>query len=81
MFASHFFRGALAQLRIHLSLVARFEGAEETVAASPYISAVLSFAPHSIGSPVKGSRQLCCRGVEKNYSLSAISSPLRQSRL
>ena len=35
--AAHFFRGELAQLRIHLSLVARFEGAEETVAASRYI--------------------------------------------
>ena len=31
-------------------------------------SALLNFAPHLIGSPVKGSRQLCCRGVElKNY--------------
>jgi len=30
--------------------------------------ALLNFAPHLIGSPVKGSRQLCCRGVElKNY--------------
>ena len=28
------------------------------------VSALLSFAPHSIGSPVKGSRRLCCRGVE-----------------
>ena len=28
VFASHFFRGALAQLRIHLSLVARFEAME-----------------------------------------------------
>jgi len=27
----------------------------------------LFFALHHIGSPVKGSRQLCCRGVEKNY--------------
>jgi hypothetical protein len=74
VFASHFFRGALAQLRIHLSLVARFEPAEKTVIASRNVSALLSFAPHSIGSPVKGSRQLCCRGVEKTirYQLSAL---------
>jgi hypothetical protein len=44
--------------------LARFEGAEETVVAAPYVSAVLNFAPHPIGSPVKGSRQLRCRGVE-----------------
>ena len=41
--------------------------------ASRNVSALLCFAPHHIGSPVKGSRQLCCRGVEKNYSLSALS--------
>ena len=64
VFASHFFRGALAQLRIHLSLVARFEPAEKTVFASRNTSAVLSFRAHHIGSPVKGSRQLCCRGVD-----------------
>ena len=68
----------MTHLRIHLSLVARFEGAEETVVASRhmrlcYISA--KFALHSIDSPVKGSRQLCCRGVELkpiNYQLLAL---------
>ena len=38
-------------------------------------SAMLSFAPHHTGSPVKGSRQLRCRGVELkpiNYQLSAL---------
>ena len=36
--------------------VARFEAAEETVVASHYVSAVFSFLPHSIGSPVKVSQ-------------------------
>ena len=75
MVAPHFFRGALAQLRIHLSLVARFEPAEKTVFASRNVSALLSFTPLPIASPVKGSRQLCCRGVELkaiNYQLSAL---------
>ena len=70
VFASHFFRGALARLRIHLSLVARFEGAEETVIAAQPGSTVSNFAPYPIGSPVKGSRQLCCRGVEFKCKLS-----------
>ena len=75
VFASHFFRGALAQLRIHLSLVARFGTMEETVGASRNVSALLNFAPYPIGSPVKGSRQLCCRGVEFKCksSLSTVS--------
>jgi len=42
MVASHFFRGALAQLRIHISLVARFEGAEETVAAAHFFRGALA---------------------------------------
>ena len=33
----------------------------ETVAATQPGSAVLSFAQPPIGSPVKGSRQLCCK--------------------
>ena len=36
---------------------------------------MMSFAPQPIGSPVKGSRQLCCRGVELkpiNYQLLAL---------
>ena len=51
------------------------EVAEETVKLPPHISEVLNSAPHPIGSPVKGSRQLCCRGVELkpiNYQLSAL---------
>ena len=44
------------------------EGTDKTIVASRNVSALLNFAPHLIGSPVKGSRQLCCRGVElKNY--------------
>ena len=43
--------------------VARFEAAEETVVASHYVSAVFSFLPHSIGSTVKGSRQLAAEGL------------------
>ena len=49
--------------------------ADKTVAASQPGSAVLSFRAHHIGSPVKGSRQLCCRGVELkpiNYQLLAL---------
>ena len=41
----------MTHLRIHLSLVARFEGAEETVCASRNASALLNFAPHSIVFP------------------------------
>ena len=59
--------------------VPRFESAEKTVCASQPGSALLRFAAHPIGSPVKGSRQLCCRGVELihinpiNYQLLALS--------
>ena len=59
MVAPHFFRGALAQLRIHLSLVARPDTMEETAIATQPGSALLSFTPLPIASPVKGSRQLC----------------------
>ncbi len=41
----------MTHLRIHLSLVARFEGAEETVCASRNASALLNFAPHPIVFP------------------------------
>ena len=41
-----FFRGALGQLRIHISLVARFGTMVETVVAAPYVGAMLSFAAH-----------------------------------
>ena len=93
----------MGHLRIHISLVSRFETADKTVCASRNVSAVLNFAvsrfesaektvcasqpgsallrfaAHPIGSPVKGSRQLCCRGVELihinpiNYQLLALS--------
>ena len=43
----------MTHLRIHLSLVARFEGAEETVCASRNASALLNFAPHPIVFPLK----------------------------
>ena len=55
--------------------VARFGTMVETMATSRHVSALPSFAPRLIGSPVKGSRQLCCRGVELkpiNYQLSAL---------
>ena len=53
--------------------VARFEAAVETVVASHYVSAVFSFLPHSIGSTVKGSRQLAAEGLTAiNYQLLAI---------
>ena len=53
------FSGALRHLRIHISLVARFGTMVETVCAAPNASEVLNFPPQPIGSPVKGSRQLC----------------------
>ena len=48
------------------AFVARFGTMVETMVASRYISALLNFVAHHIGSTVKGSRQLCCRGVELN---------------
>ena len=99
MVAPHFFRGALAQLRIRFLRLPGVESTDETVKLSHYVSAVLvfavarpdtmeetaiatqpgsallSFTPLPIGSPVKGSRQLCCRGVEfkhNSYQLSAL---------
>ena len=63
VFASHFFRDALAQLRIHLSLVARFEGAEETVIAAQPGSTVSNFAPHPIGSPARGAGSFAAEGL------------------
>ena len=62
-----FFSGALLLLRIHLLRYPGIETLVETVVASHYVSAVFSFLPHSIGSPVKGSRQLAA----------AVSSSLR----
>ena len=41
------------------------EVTDQTIVASPLGSAVLSFLPHSIGSPVKGSRQLAAEGLNK----------------
>ena len=65
------------QRRIHIvpMRLLRYPGVEvtdKTVKLPPHISEVLNSAPHPIGSPVKGSRQLCCRGVELkpiNYQL------------
>ena len=71
MVAPHFFRGALAQLRIHLSLVARFEPAEKTVFASRNVSAPLNFAPHPLAPLLRGAGSFAAEG------LTAISSPLR----
>ncbi len=49
----------MTHLRIHLSLVARFEGAEETVCASRNASALLNFAPHLVGN---GLARSACHG-------------------
>ena len=49
----------MTHLRIHLSLVARFEGAEETVCASRNASALLNFAPHPIVFPLRSLRGRC----------------------
>ena len=68
-----FFSGALLLLRIHLLRYPGIETLVETVVASHYVSAVFSFLPHSIGSPVKGSRQLAAEGVTAiNYQLLAL---------
>ncbi len=50
MVATRFFRGALAPYQ-YIYVSARFETAVETVVATPYISAELSFAPHPIAFP------------------------------
>ena len=42
--------------------VARFGTMVETMATSRHVSALPSFAPPPIGSPVKGSRQLAAEG-------------------
>ena len=39
------------------------EVTDETGKLPPYVSAVLSFVAHRIGSPVKGSRQLAAEGL------------------
>ena len=55
--------------------VSRYRDNGGNRSVSRYMNALLSFAPHHIGSPVKGSRQLCCRGVKLkpiNYQLSAL---------
>ena len=68
-----FFSGALLLLRIHLLRYPGIETLVETVVASHYVSAVFSFLPHSIGSPVKGSRQLAAEGLTAiNYQLLAL---------
>ena len=68
-----FFSGALLLLRIHLLRYPGIETLVETVVASQYVSAVFSFLPHSIGSPVKGSRQLAAEGLTAiNYQLLAL---------
>ena len=40
----------MRQLRIRISLVARFGTMVETTVASPYVSALLRFAPHLVGN-------------------------------
>ena len=42
----------MTQSRIRLSLVARIEGAEETVRTSRNASALLNFAPHLVGAAI-----------------------------
>ena len=62
MAASLFQRRIGAATDTHIA-VARFEGADETGKLPPHISAELNFAPHLIGSTVKGSRQLAAEGL------------------
>ena len=53
--------------------VARFGTMVETMATSRHVSALPSFAPRLIGSPVKGSRQLAAEGLTAiNYQLLAL---------
>ena len=76
VFASHFFRGALAQLRIHLSLVARFEGAEETVIAAQPGSTVSNFAPYPTVFPLRSSRGRCRLRQMRCYYIRAAGATL-----
>ena len=62
--ASRFFRGALTQLPIRILREPGVEVTDEIGKLPPHISAVLNSASHHIGSPCKGSRLLCRRGVE-----------------
>ena len=57
-------KSSRATLVRHSVLLPGVEVTDKTVKLPPHISEVLNSAPHPIGSPVKGSRQLCCRGVE-----------------
>ena len=76
VFASHFFRGALAQLRIHLSLVARFGTMGETVGASRNVSALLNFAPYPIGFPLRSLRGRCRLRQMRCYYIRAAGATL-----
>ena len=49
----------MTQLRIRISLVARFGTMVETTVASPYVSALLRFAPHLVGNGFIRSLQVC----------------------
>ena len=66
-----FFNSALTHLRIHISLVARFETADKTVSASRNASAMLSFLPHPLASLSREAGSFAAEG------LTAVSSPLR----
>ena len=62
-------------LRIHISLVARFEGAEETAFASRNASVVLSFVAHPLAPLLRGAGSFAAKGLNKkpiNYQLSAL---------
>ena len=69
----YFFNSALTHLRIHISLVARFETADKTVSASRNASAMLSFLPHPLAPLSRGAGSFAAEG------LTAVSSSLRQA--
>ena len=64
------FNSALTHLRIHISLVARFETADKTVSASRNASAMLSFLPHPLAPLSRGAGSFAAEG------LTAVSSSL-----
>ena len=71
----YFFNSALGHLRIHISLVARFETADKTVSASRNASAMLSFLPHPLAPLSRGAGSFAAEGLNKktiNYQLLAL---------
>ena len=66
----------MRQLRIRISLVARFGTMVETTVASPYVSALLRFAPHLVGNGFIRSACTDFAGTETNVVGAIIDRPI-----